>query len=219
MKPRSKRLVIVGVIAIASIAIWIVLSLRNGDSSLRVSLRAIAKEMGWSAPETTVEVVTRMSKDEKRGKNDDAIGIGITWTQKHPDDPSNYWIYTSISQLYLKKAQNDAGHESGYVNQAILYRDKALPFQEHNILGLQDLAIISEMAGDLSSSQRCPQYQNAIKLLQHAVFVLNEQRTEATKQQARSNDALTPDKIKTLSEHIDGTITRVTGKLQSSGCQ
>jgi len=200
------------------IAVWIVFSLRNDDSALRVVVRVLARNMGWSAPSTTAEVVSRMSKDQERGRDEDAIKTAVDWTQKHPVDPGNYWVYTSVSGLYLKKAQKDSGRKDEYVIQAIVYRDRALQFQEQSIPGLQDLASISELAADLSSRDRCPHYRNAIKLLQHTISLLDEQRNHSVTQQAHARESLTADKIKALSGSVEQAITRVTGKLQSSGC-
>lgn len=219
MRLTSKRVIVTAGLALSlGIAVWIVFSLRNDDSALSVLVRAVSKKMGWSAPATTAEVLLRMSQYVKKGRSADAVKAGLEWTQKHPDSASNGWIYTSISKLYLEKAKRDSGNIEEDVGQAIVYRDKALPFEKTSPVGLRDLASISELAGDLSGSQRCVQYGNATGFLERTVLLLDERVPPPGTPETRPDGAITLDEIKAFSDSVGTSIARVKGKLQSSGC-
>lgn len=219
MKPRrGKSLFLKGAIAAAlALVVWIVVSLRNDDSILSIVVRDVPGYMGWGLDSTTFNVLRRMSKYEKKGHYDQAITAGITWTEKYPDAGSNDWVYTDISALYLKQAANDRGHTEDYVKQAVLYRDKALPFASDSLYSLQRLAAISESMGDLSAAQRCLQYRNAIKLLDRMTVLLNEERDRVARFIKPDPNAL--EEIKCRSERVDATVNHVRAKLQNSGCE
>lgn len=216
----KKRLIWTSVLIVVSgIAAWTVFSLRDDDSVLSILVRDVAKKMGWAADSTTLDVLQRMEKYDKQGRYDDAIKAGSTWAEEHPNDGSNDLVFRQIALLYLEKAKKDSGHADEYADRAILYRDKALPLASdatlgwRSMAGVRDLALISESAADLSAKQRCPQYQNAIKLLERLAVLLKEQQV------APRGAGFTADDIKTFLNQVDATISRVRHKQQSAGCK
>lgn len=226
--PRPKRLILIGALILTlGVAACVVLSLRNDDSILSIVVRDVMRKMPWAPDSTTFDVLGRMAKYEKRGRYDDAINAGIAWTEKHPENGSNDWIFRHIALLCLEKARKDSGHADEYIRRAMLYRDKALPFESDSISSLRDVALFSEAGGDLSASQRCVHYRNAIKLLEHLGDVLRERRAVAPKEEAfvaprqgtSAEYVLTVEDINALLERTNGTMTRVKEKLQKSGCK
>ena len=113
-------------IAVGFIA-WVVVSLRNDDSTASIVARNLVRKMGLAGDSTTFDAIGRMSKCEKQGRLDDAIQAGISWTQQHPNDGSNDLVFKRIATVFLGKAQRDGRHAEGYVKEALVYRDKALP--------------------------------------------------------------------------------------------
>ncbi len=172
MKTSRKRLVFIGALILTIVvAVWAVSSLRDDDSSLSVLVHYTKQRMGWpdDTTDSTYGVIARMSRYVKQRRYDDAVRVGNAWTARNPNSESNVYIFRLISDLYLERAKTDSTHADDYVKQAMLYRDKMLPLASNNVYGLRDLALLSEAGGDLSASQRCVQYRNAIKLLERFV--------------------------------------------------
>jgi hypothetical protein len=209
-------LVVAGAIAaVFALVIWSVVLLRDDDSVLSILIRR--EHIGWAPDSTTGDVLRRMSKYQKKGRYDDAIGAGIVWAEKYPDAGSNGWVYTDVSALYLEKAAKDGEHAEEDVKQALLYRDRALPFASDGLYSLQQLAAISESAGDLSAAQRCVQYRNANKILDRMAVLLGEEKDRVARQfKPRPDDVK---RIKCDSDRLDATVNRLKGKLQHSACQ
>ncbi len=215
---RQQRLVVAG--GIVALVGWIVVLLLDDGSVLGILVRALPSHMGWASDSTAADVLRSMKKDEKKGHYDNAIKDGIAWTQKYPDAASNGWngrIYADVSALYLKKAANDDEHAEEDVTEALLYRDKALPFSTDSLYWLQELAGISESAGDLSPTQRCVQYRNAMKLLDRVNILLTEEKGRVARQ--FKPDPADCEQMKCVSEQVDTAVNRVKGKLEHSGCE
>jgi hypothetical protein len=209
----QKRLVVAGgIIALVALVVWSVVLLRDDDSVLSILIRR--EHMGWSPDSTASDVSRTMSKNEKKGRYDDAIKAGIVWTDKHPHAGSNGGIYTDVSGLYLEKAAKDGEHAEEDVNQSIFYRDKALQLDAAGIYSSR-LATISESAGDLSAAQRCVQYRNAIKIVDRMAVFLGEERDRVARQSKPSDEV---ERIKENSDRVDAIINRLNGKLQHSAC-
>jgi hypothetical protein len=214
MLSSQKRLVAAGAIAaVVALVIWGVVLLRDDDSVLSILIRRV----GWAPDSTTSDVVRRMSKYQKKGRYDDAIGVGIMWAKKYPDAGSNGWVYTDVSALYLEKAAKDGEHAEEDVKQALLYRDKALPFASDGLYSLQQLASISESAGDISAAQRCVQYRNAIKIMDRMSVLLGEEKDRVARQFKPHPDDV--ERIKCDSDRVDAIVNRLSGKLQDPACQ
>jgi hypothetical protein len=207
------------IVAAVALVLWIVVSLRNDDSILSILVRHVPAYMGWPSDSTSFGVLQRMSKYEKQGRYDAAIKAGIRWTEKNSDSGSNERIYTDISALYLKQAVKDRTHGEEYVKQAVLYRDKALPFAVDSKYALQRLAAVSESMGDLSATQRCVQYRNSIKLLDRTTFLLNEDKDRVARLFKPDPNEPTLEEIKRRSERVDASVNRIRIKLQNSACQ
>jgi hypothetical protein len=202
---------------VVALTLWIVISLRNDDSILSIVLRGEIKQMGWSADTTTGDVLLRMAKYEDRRKYDDAINAGVLWTDKHPDEGLDDLVFTNLAFLYLRKAQADAGRSDEYVKRAVLYRDKALPSEADSIPGLETLARLSEAIADISQSQRCPQYRNAITLLNRQVTLLNDERARLARQDVPQRDE--SEGLVLRRQNNDAMTKRIEGKLPTSACQ
>lgn len=219
MEPaRTRRLIASGVcVLIVGATVWVVSSARDEDSTLSIVAKYVAKQMGWAADSTTADVLQRMARHERNNRNDEAIKAGVAWTEQHPHDGSSYLIYRQIALLYLEKARLDSGRADEYVAQAISHRDKALSgaldnsASSYSMAGLQELGLISELAGDLSAKQRCKQYRNAVKLLDQLKVRLMDEGFEAP--------GLTPDEVEQFRERVDATISRVQQKMQNNSCE
>jgi hypothetical protein len=198
------------------IAIWAVVSIRNDDSTLSVVVRAVKERMCWPADSSTFCVLRAMEKYEKKGQYYDAIKTGKAWAEKYPDTSANEWIYRYISVLYLKTASNDKEHSEESVKQAILYRDKALSSVSDSAFALQPFEVISESAGDLSTSQRCLQYGNSLKLLTRMQTLANDEKGRLSRQ--FRPDLKERKDMECLSDWIDAALKRVSSKWSASGC-
>lgn len=165
-------------------AVWLAVSLRDDDSTLRVVSRYIAHRTGLSPDRSVYEVLRTMQRYARRRRYDAAIAAGEDWTNKNPISGSNDQVFLLMASLRLEQAKQKPQLADDYVAQAIRYRDKALPIASDISLGwysvnaLQQMALISEYAGDLSSNQRCVQYRNALKLLDRVLHQLEEKRVE-----------------------------------------
>ena len=194
-----------------ALVIWGAVLVRDDNSVLSILIRRV----GWAPDSTAAAVLHRMSKYEKRGRYDDAIEAGIAWTEKNPDAGSSGWVYTDLSALYLEKAGKDSEHAEKDVQQALLYRDKAIQLDSDGLYSSQ-LAAISESAGDLSAAQRCVQYRNAIKIWDRMAVVLGEEKDRAARQFKPHPDDV--ERIKGDSDRVDAMVNRLSGKLQHSAC-
>jgi hypothetical protein len=200
-----------------ALVVWSVVLLRDDGSILSILVKDVSSRMGWAPDSTTADVVRRMSRFQKKGRYDDAIKAGIAWTQKYPDAGSNGWIYTDISALYLEKTTKNGEHAEEDVTQALLYRDKALPFSTDSLYSLLQLATISESAGDISAIQRCVQYRNTTKLLDRANVLLTGEKDRVARQ--FKPDPADGKQMKRISGQVDSTVNRLRGKLQHSACE
>jgi hypothetical protein len=215
---RAKRSILLGAtVFFTAFVVWVVLSLRNDDSILRVVARYVNETMCWPADSNTACVLKTMAKYEKKGRYDDAVSTGVAWAEKYPDSFTSGWIYQDISALYLRRARMDSGRAEEYVKQALFFRDKALLSASDSEYSLQRLVAISESAGDLSAAQRCVQYGNSIKLLERMKRLANEDKDHLARQ--LKPDLAERKKTECLLEWIDAGTKRVSGKLSASGCQ
>jgi tetratricopeptide (TPR) repeat protein len=176
---RTRLISFGGLIVAVSFAAWVFYSLRNDDSTLSVLVRYTSRRMGWSPDLTTGDVVRRMDRYLKKGQNDQALRVGDAWAQKYPNREGDVLLYNILSDLYLQRAKLDSNRRDEDVNRAMSYRDKALRFQSDNVYCLQKFALLSETAAELSTSQRCPQYRNAIMFLSRSQEMLKEQQQVA----------------------------------------
>jgi hypothetical protein len=213
---RQQRLVVAG--GIVALIVCVVVLLLDDGSVLGILVREVPSYVGWASNSTAADVLRRMRKYEKKSRYDDAIKAGIAWTQEYPDAGySNGWIYTDVSALYLKKAAKDGDEAEEDVKQAVVCRDKALPFSTDSLYSLLRLATISESAGDLSPTQRCVQYRNTMKLLDRVNILLTEEKDRVARQ--FKPDPADCEQMKCVSDRFDTSVNRVRGKLEQSGCE
>jgi len=220
MKFRLSRRRILAVLLAAAVVAWIgVLVLIRGHVSI---LGAIATDLsnyyiGWPADATGSAVLARMARYQRRGRYDAAIKAGVAWAEKNPNDDSAYWIYANVADLYLVRAKSEAAHSEEYADQAIFYADKAL--RSNDFGGSEMLVSTFEAAGDLSTHQRCAQYQRAVNLLQGSA-VQNEKLAQALLQMRvnAGRAAEARNWVNARSEAIDKIINRLKSKLHDSSC-
>lgn len=104
-----KRWIVVAVVVfLAAFVVWIVLSLRNDDSTVSVVARSVKNKMCWPADSSAVCMLKTMAKYEKKGRYDDAVRIGVALAEKYPDSVTSGWVYEDISGLYLTRARMDS---------------------------------------------------------------------------------------------------------------
>jgi hypothetical protein len=215
---RAKRWILLGTAGISlALVVWLVVSLRNDDSTLSVIARYVEVRMCWSADSSVYCAIKTMAKYERNGRYDEAVRIGVAWAEKYPDSFISGSIYEDISALYLRRARMDAGHAEEYLNQAVFYRDKALRFASDSPHLLQTLVVISESVGDLSKAQRCVQYDNSIKFLNRMNLLANDEKDRLARQV--KPDLAERRRVAYLSDWTDATIKRVHAKLSASVCQ
>lgn len=215
---RAKRWILLGVaVSFAAFVVWVVVSLRNDDSTLSVVARDVKQATCWPVDSSAVCVLKTIAKYEDKGRYDDAITTGVALAKKYPDSSTSHWIYEDIATLYLRRAKMDSEHAEEYLQQAVVYRDKALPSHLDNPYLLQSFVVLSESIGDLSSGQRCVQYRNTIKLLDRMKLLANEEQDRMARQFKPNLDER--QKLDDLLGCIDVVTKRVGGKLSDSGCQ
>jgi hypothetical protein len=195
---------------LVGLATWVVVSLRNDDSILSILVREAAKDMGWNPPSTTAEALERMLRYQKRGRLDDAVKIGVAWTDKYPTNYSSNWIYVDIAFVRLEQAKRDSRYKNEKVEQAIVYRDKALACARDDMSVLLNAARISEFAGDISENQRCVQYGNTIKILSGLAFRMKNEQPP--------NGILTQDKRAEIEDKLQKKISDVQKKIRDANC-
>jgi hypothetical protein len=204
---------------LAAFAGWLTASLRNDDSMLSVVARYLGELKGtvcWSADTNVACVVKAMAKYEKKGRYDDAIRAGAAWVNKYPQGALSTWIEEHVSALYLTKSRMDRAHAGDYLEQAVLYRDKALISVQDSPYDLEPLVNISEAVGDLSSVQQCVQYRNSLKLLGRMSGLASEDKDRLTRQ--FKPDQAERSKLDALLRCIDVATKRIHAKLSASGC-
>lgn len=221
LMPAKRRIFLwVAAALFLSAVFWIVLSLRDDDSTLNVLIRYakdVKERACWPEDSSVFCVLAKMQKYEKKNRYDEAISAGIAWMQGHPDDFLSGLVYRDLSVLYLKKAKQDKPDSERNLKQVIFYRDKALASSSDNAYALQPLVVITESVGDLSASQRCVEYRNSLKLLDQMNLLTMKKKDQVARQFKPDPNELK--EIECLSEWIDGTSKRLTTKVSTSGCQ
>ena len=92
-----------------------------------------------------------------------------------------------------------------------------MPSLSDSPYALQRLAAITESVGDLSTTQRCVQYGNAIKLLVRTMTLTSGEKDRLSRQ--FMPDLSEQQKVENLLGSTDAAVTRVRGKQSVSGCQ
>lgn len=178
-------------------------------------------------PHTVSEVLQRMEQFRHNGRYDDAISVGTKWAEKFPQNGSNDQVFGRIAFLYLEKAKKGEGEEDKDVAEALRYRDKMLPVASDTELGLysaaalKDAAFISEAAGDLSVTQRCVQYQNALRLLERLAYSLHNQQVALSNRTGSKRDEFgyTTEDVNQLLTEAQASASRVHEKQKKSECK
>jgi len=139
--------------------------------ALCVPLLACARTNGATQEEDVAHEkknqVSEMTDYTTQGRYDDAIQLGLTLLK---DNPRDEVIYQQIADVYLVRAQKEANNRDEWVGQAISYIQKSLSyhFDDKDPAGVhlfQD-ARAFELAGDLTSGNRCDYYAKAKQLLE-----------------------------------------------------
>ena len=201
---------------LTAFVVWVAVSLRNDDSALRVVARYVKDTMCWSADTNSVCMLKAMAKFERKGHYDKAVSTGVELAEKYPNSATSEWIYEDISALYLRRAKTDLGRAEEYLKQAIFYRDKAILSASDSPYALARVVALSELIGDLSTTQRCAQYGNSIKLLDRMKLLANEDKDRVTRQ--LKPDLVEREKVEALLKWIDAATKQVGDKQSASSC-
>lgn len=186
-----------------------------GDSSyLSVLISRVADKIGFPPGPDAFTVLHKMRNYQKRGRYDAAIEVGKAYTEAYPRDGFNDRVFVGVAWMYLDKAGHDSARADGYVNAALLYRDKVLLATDttspsSSIWTLPDLALISKAAGDISPKQRCVQYGNAIKLLERRADLLRDKQEEIARRFVPVKDDLSVEDCKCMSDETQTAIEEV----------
>ncbi len=114
------------------------------------------------------DVGSQMANYIKEGRYDDAVRFARQSLQNRASDT---FIYQEIATTYLVRAQkDDPSQRDQWVANAVSYADKALSVyskSERNAgVQLLETARTFEIAGDLSTTERCAHYERAANLLE-----------------------------------------------------
>ena len=213
----SKRWIMIGtaIVLTASLA-WLIVSLRDDDSTLNAAGRYLKDTVCWSPRSSFACAIKAMAKYQKKGRYDEAISVGVKWADEYPDSFTSRWIYQDVSTLYIRKSTIERGRSEEYLKQAVVYRDKAISSALDSPYALQPLVAISESIGDLSATQRCVQYSNSIKLLDRMNLLANENKDRLARQ--FKPDLAERNKVECLLEWINSTQKRLRSKFSASTC-
>jgi len=147
----------------------------------------------------------------KQGRYEDAVQVGLHALQNQPSDES---VYQQIAVVYFIRAQKDSERRQEWVTTAVSYVEKSLSLnsKDKDVAGVhlfQDERSF-EMAGDLSTSGRCANYERARKLLEDRVPLLQ-------------GDHLTLEgrtyPLAPLRKENDKILAGVEGKATNAGCK
>jgi len=202
-------------------------ALRDNGSMLSVLITRVADKIGFPPGSSAYDTLHKMANYEKRGMYGAAINAGNAWITEHPIDGTNDRVFLAIASIFLQKAKQDSSHADQYVDQALVYRDKAIPIASDTTLGwysmttLRDMSLISESAGELSSKQRCVQYRNGVKLLERVLDQLETKRVEISRRTPNTEDqfGVSRDTVEQLSEQTKAGIARLRAKQQNAACE
>jgi tetratricopeptide (TPR) repeat protein len=141
--------------------------------SVFVAIAALGCQTKPSQSDQNPDVGSQMNSYVKQGRYEDAIQVGL---QSLKNAPSDELIYEGIATVYLLRARKEPDQAEQWVSKAVSSTDKALSLnsKDSDVAGvhlLQD-AQSFEVAGDLSSAQRCAYYERAKKILESRVPLL-----------------------------------------------
>jgi hypothetical protein len=163
-----------------------------------------------SAPEKGSEAITLMTRYNEQGRHDDAIRVAQDWLNKHPGD-SGVTFYEQIAITYLMKASKDSAHRDECIQQAVAYYDKDLSAHQKNSVDLELYTVGRgfELAGDLSTNNRCLYYRRAAKAFEEEMpFIQGDSYTAFGK-----TTALAP-----VRQDNEKALERVKAKLAKASC-
>jgi len=120
-----------------------------------------------SVPEFPTGVMNLMAKYNQQGRHDDAIRIAQDWLNKHPDEHEMRARFDEqIAMSFLMRAPKDPAHTDESIVQAVAYYDDFLSvYRKYDVdVVPQNAGSGLEVAGDLSSNNRCLYYRRALEL-------------------------------------------------------
>lgn len=141
--------------------------------SVCIYARARDTSQSTSTSQQTGSQVSQMLNYAKQGHYDEAIQVGL---QIAKSDPRDEVAYQQISDVYLMRAQKDQNQRELWVAKAASYLQQALSFNSKDTdaagVNLFQDARGFEVAGDLSTGEKCVYYQKSITLLEERVSSL-----------------------------------------------
>src|SRR5208282_754116 len=119
-----------------------------------------------STPEKGNDALSLMGRLNQQGRYDQAIAVAQDWMQKHTKDTSHNWeFFGQIAATYVVKASTDPAHKEEWLQQAVAYYDKDLSVRPRRDVDIElfEAGRGFEIAGDLSTANRCLYYGRAVK--------------------------------------------------------
>jgi hypothetical protein len=123
-------------------------------------------------PEKGSDTLSLMVSLDQQGRYDDAIRVAQDWMKQHPEGTLHDWtFYDQIAITYLMKASKDTAHKEEWIQQAVAYYDKDLSVHQKDSVDVELYGVRRgfEMAGDLSTINRCLYYGRAIKAFEEEI--------------------------------------------------
>jgi hypothetical protein len=152
-----------------------------------------------------VKAVTQMTEYARQGDFDKAIRTGLAVQQESPV------VYQQIAMVYLMRCGKEPKLRDQWAHEARLYAKRALEVDasRRDFLDFYQVGWIFETAGDLSSSERCDEYEEASKAFAAEVPLLKGDYIASY----GYRHALAP-----IREENEKSSARVRAKLVGAGC-
>jgi tetratricopeptide (TPR) repeat protein len=175
-------------------------------------------------PETMNDALDKMRTYKQKGRYDEAIAAGTAYVAKHPNNGANDQVFGQVALLYVEEAKRDTNRKEQLLREAVRYRDLMLPVASDTTLGwysmaaLLDSGLISEEVADVSTEQKCVQYQNALKLWTRLVSTSKDKQDELSNKKQDEFGYTSGDVDRVLNQ-ANTAMRRVETKQRSSRCQ
>jgi tetratricopeptide (TPR) repeat protein len=114
------------------------------------------------AVSTTADALRLILKYNQQGKHDQAIDVALNWLRVEPNDVD---VHATVALIYLEKAETDSGHRNELVDEALRHANSALKLAPDSLRVLSPGVSAFERGGDLSTTNRCNEYETALQLI------------------------------------------------------
>jgi tetratricopeptide (TPR) repeat protein len=155
-----------------------------------------------------------MIRDTSQGRYEEAVQVGLKALRNQPHDA---FVYVQIAGVYLIRADRESAQRERWIEAAIGYIDKALAVATgndaaHRATVLSQAAAAFEVAGGVSTPQRCVAYERAVKLFEEALAILaGVDSVDAGEGRQMS--------LRPLRQDDQDKLSQVREKIASAGCR